>query len=87
MTERATRAAHELIRRGWQMDRPDDGVTLDKECQQCGYLMRSDSRFCQNCGTRVDVGVADSSLADIEAAIVAALAEPDDGEDHEDYQS
>lgn len=73
MTERAKRAAEELKRRGWQMDATDDVCELDKECTQCGYEMRADSRFCQNCGTRVAVGVADSSLADIEAAIVEAL--------------
>ena len=64
MSERAKRAAEELLRRGWQMD---------TKCQQCGYQMRSDSRFCQNCGTRVVAGVADDSLADIEAAIAAAV--------------
>ena len=73
MTERAKRAAEELLRRGWQLDTSDDSAALDKECQQCGYQMRSDSRFCQNCGTRVVVGVADSSIADIEAAIAAAV--------------
>ena len=72
MTERAKRAAEELKRRGWQMDASDDRE-LDKECQQCGYQMRADSRFCQNCGARVIVGVADGSLADIEAAIAAAV--------------
>lgn len=35
--------------------------------------MRYDSRFCQNCGTRVVAGVAEGSLADIEAAIAAAV--------------
>lgn len=72
MTDRAKRAAEELKRRGWQMDKSDDSE-LDKECQQCGYQMRADSRFCQNCGTRVVAGVAESSLDDIEAAIAAAV--------------
>jgi hypothetical protein len=72
MTERAKRAAEELRRRGWQIDTSDDSE-LDKECQQCGYQMRADSRFCQNCGTRVVAGVAEGSLADIEAAIAAAV--------------
>ena len=72
MTERAKRAAEELTRRGWQIDTSDDSE-LDRECTQCGYQMRSDSRFCQNCGTRVTSGVAEGSLADIEAAIAAAV--------------
>ena len=72
MTERAKRAAEELIRRGWQIDTSDDSE-LDKQCLQCGYQMRSDSRFCQNCGTRVEHAPAESSLEDIEAAIAAAL--------------
>jgi RNA polymerase subunit RPABC4/transcription elongation factor Spt4 len=75
MTERAKRAAEELKRRGWQIDAIDESG-LDKECQQCGYQMRDDSRFCQNCGTRVNTGVADDSLTDIEAAIAAALESP-----------
>ena len=73
MTERAKRAAEELRRRGWQIDGPDETDALDKECQQCGYQMRSDSRFCQNCGTKVARDVADGSIADIEAAIAAAV--------------
>ena len=73
MTERAKKAADELRRRGWQIDGPDDDTALDKECQQCGYQMRSDSRFCQSCGTQVETGVADGALADIEAAIAAAV--------------
>jgi len=72
MTERAKRAAEELKRRGWQIDANDESE-LDKECQQCGYQMRSDSRFCQACGTRVVAGIGDGSLADIEAAIAAAV--------------
>jgi len=77
MSERAKRAAAELTRRGWQMDTSDDSA-LDKECQRCGYQIRADSRFCQNCGTRVVVGFADGSLADIEAAIAAALLDDDE---------
>lgn len=73
MTERAKRAAEELRRRGWQIDNNDDETMLDKECKQCGYQMRSDSRFCQNCGAKVAVGLADGALADIEAAIAAAV--------------
>ena len=73
MTERAKRAAAELHRRGWQMDLPDDNELLDKSCVHCGYQMRADSRFCQNCGTRIVAGVAEGSIADIEAAITAAL--------------
>jgi hypothetical protein len=71
MTERAKLAAEELRRRGWQIDSGDDEA-LDKECQQCGYQMSGDARFCQQCGTRVAVGVAQSSLDDIEAAILAS---------------
>ena len=74
MTERAKRAAEELKRRGWQIDTSDD-IELDKECQQCGYQMRADSRFCQNCGTRVVGDVSAGSLEDIEAAIAAALGD------------
>ena len=73
MTERAKRAAEEFRRRGWQMDMDGDEQLLDRPCQQCGYQMRSDSRFCQNCGIRVELSVAQSSLADIEAAIAAAM--------------
>lgn len=73
MTERAKRAAEELKRRGWQVDEIDEDGKLDKECQQCGYQIRADSRFCQNCGTRVVVGTAEGSLEDIEAAIAAAV--------------
>jgi hypothetical protein len=72
MSERAKRAAEELKRRGWQIDTSDDSK-LDKECQQCGYQMRADSRFCQNCGTRLVAGVDEGSLADLEAAIAAAV--------------
>lgn len=75
MTERAKRAADELRRRGWQIDESDDAGQLDKECQQCGYQMRADSRFCQNCGTRVVIGIADGSLVDLEAAIAAAVGD------------
>lgn len=74
MTERAKRAAQELMRRGWQIDTSDDSE-LDKECTQCGYQMRADSRFCQQCGTRVVTDASESSLDDIEAAIAAALKE------------
>ena len=72
MTYRATRAAEELRRRGWQIDDSDD-AELDRECQQCGYQMRADSRFCQNCGARVVVGVAECAQSDLEAAIAAAV--------------
>ena len=72
MTERAMRAAKELMRRGWQIDTGDDS-TLDKECTKCGFQMRADSRFCQNCGTQVTVSASESALDDIEAAIAAAV--------------
>lgn len=75
MSERAKRAAEELSRRGWQIDTSDDSE-LDKACHQCGYQMRSDSRFCQNCGTRILTGIAQGSLDDLEAAIVAAVDLP-----------
>lgn len=76
MTERAKRAAEELRRRGWQVDEPDDEGTLDKECQCCGTQIDGDSRYCKHCGSRVEVGVADGALADLEAAITAALMMP-----------
>ncbi len=72
MTERAKRAASELIRRGWQVDTSEDSE-LDRQCQQCGQQISADARFCQHCGTRVTHSVAQSSLDDIEAAIAAAL--------------
>jgi len=75
MSERAKKAAEVLRQLGWQIDRPDDDGELDKECHQCGYQMRNDSRFCQNCGTKVVHGVAQSAIDDLEAAIVAALEE------------
>jgi uncharacterized OB-fold protein len=83
MTERARRAAEELRRRGWQIDDDADDQALDRECQQCGYQMRASSRYCQNCGTRVVVGVAEESLADIEAAIAQAVG----GHTHEAVQA
>lgn len=73
MTERAKRAAAELMRRGWQVDIEDDGTQLDKQCTRCGQQIPGDARFCQHCGERVSQVVAASSLADIEAAIAAAL--------------
>lgn len=73
MTSRAKRAAEELIRRGWQIDTSDD-PELDKQCANCGYQMRYDSRFCQQCGKRVEVGIAETSLQDLEAAIAAAIS-------------
>jgi uncharacterized OB-fold protein len=75
MTERAKRAADELRRRGWQMD-ADNERKLERSCVQCGYQMPPDARYCQNCGTRVEIGVGDGALEDIEAALVAAEQEP-----------
>ena len=72
MTARAKRAAAELIRRGWQINADDDDGA-EKECLQCGHLMRSDSRFCQQCGTRVVGVISDDAMTDLEAAIAAAL--------------
>jgi len=74
MTERAKRAAEELKRRGWQVDTWNLSE-IDKTCNQCGYQIRADSRFCQNCGTRVVGDVSAGSLEDIEAAIAAALGD------------
>ena len=71
MTERAKRAAAELNRRGWQMDSTGDGI-LDRGCTRCGYQMKADSRFCQNCGAKVEFVADQSSIDDIEAAIKAA---------------
>ena len=76
MSTRALRAANELRLRGWQIDdSEDDGIRLDKECRHCGYQMRSDSRYCQQCGAKVEHGVAETSLQDLEAAIKAANEE------------
>lgn len=74
MSERAQRAAEELRRRGWQIDGSDDSA-LDKTCRHCGYQMRADSRYCQQCGAKVEHGVAETSLQDLEAAIRAANEE------------
>ena len=74
MSERAKRAAEVLKLRGWQIEN-SDGSQMDKQCTQCGYQMRADSRFCQNCGTRVTHSFDESSLNDIEAAIAAANQE------------
>ena len=71
MTARAKRAAEELLRRGWQLDGPDD-VPLDKACTRCGYQMPHDARYCQQCGARAQVVVSESCIADLEAAIAQA---------------
>lgn len=75
MTERAKRAAEELRRRGWQIDGPDSADNLDRECQRCGQQISHDARYCQHCGAPVVAGIAEGSIADIEAAIAAALEE------------
>ena len=74
MTDRAKRAAAELLRRGWMMDLEDE--ELDRQCQQCGFQMRHDARFCQQCGTKVELTVASGGLEDLEAAIDAAMGQP-----------
>jgi predicted amidophosphoribosyltransferase len=72
MTERAKRAAKLLISRGWQLDSPD-GSMLDKDCPNCHQQIRSDSRFCSNCGSTVPWYFNNSSLEDLEAAIAFAV--------------
>ena len=75
MTERAKRAAEELMRRGWQVDIEEDGACLEKNCFRCGQQIPGDARFCQHCGEHVAQVVANSSIVDIEAAIAVALQE------------
>jgi uncharacterized protein (UPF0212 family) len=75
MTERAKRAAEELRRRGWQVD--DAEGEAEKPCLQCGYEeITIGFRYCPQCGTHIEIGVADSTLDDIEAALVAAEQGP-----------
>jgi hypothetical protein len=67
MTERAKRAAAELERRGWSMD-----AGMDKECNVCSSQIQIYMNFCPQCGTEVPASFADGTIADLEAALVAA---------------
>ena len=67
MTERAKRAAAELTNRGWSMD---EG--LNKSCAVCHAEMATWMRYCPTCGAKVPTVFAAGSLADLEAALVAA---------------
>ena len=70
MTERASRAARELERRGWTVE-----TQYEKECRGCGALLPSGYLYCGFCGTKVPTEFQEGTLADVEAAIVAALEE------------
>ena len=66
MAERAKRASVELERRGWSLDQE-----YGKECRRCGLISDNEARYCSQCGTRTPGG--GDALADIEAAIAAAV--------------
>lgn len=78
MTKRAELAAAELYRLGWSgcCDYP-------KFCD-CGYdllglmirSLKTDVRYCPQCGKQVQLLYNQEVLADLEAAIDAALKEP-----------
>lgn len=73
MTERAKRAATELRRLGWSLTEEDGAIST--ECGRCGGSVLARARYCSNCGERIARDVTADAIADIEAAIVAALHE------------
>jgi rRNA maturation endonuclease Nob1 len=74
MTKRAELAAAELARRGWEID-GSETVEAMKDCAKCGAEIDIEHKYCPHCGEKshVLVAFAQSSLDDIEAAIVAAM--------------
>jgi predicted amidophosphoribosyltransferase len=69
MSARAQRAAEVLRQKGWSIDGPH----REQNCPQCRSTMPREANYCQQCGTPVPA--CDDSIADIEAAIAAALGE------------
>jgi len=70
MTKRAELAAAELARRGWMIDSSEQAVLY---CPRCSTEVKPAHSFCYACGERLPDVFGQSSLDDIEAAIVAAM--------------
>ena len=70
MTKRAEFAAAELARRGWMIDTSEQAVLC---CPRCFTKVKPSHSFCYSCGERLPDLFKQSSLDDIEAAIVAAV--------------
>jgi uncharacterized paraquat-inducible protein A len=69
MTKRAELAAAELARRGWDVGE-SPGLT---HCHNCKCEVHARDNYCAVCGEKLPAVFGQSSLDDIEAAIVAAV--------------
>ena len=65
---RAERAAMILDERGWEMD----GESA-RHCQRCRVTVKPGDNYCAQCGAKIPTTYSDVILADLEAAIAAAV--------------